>query len=62
MAEPSAEFLPGCSEFVPTIMRQIETVKFIAIEHIVELLGNIAIKYDGIVFVVETHAAGIEIG
>ena len=43
-------------------MRQIKTVKFIAIEHIVELLGNIAIKYDGIVFVVETHAAGIEIG
>ena len=62
MTEPTAELLPGGAELVPGLVRQVEAVEFVAVEHVVELLGNFRIKDDSVVLIVEAHTAGVEIG
>lgn len=62
MGKPSDEFLPGCAEHVPTFFRQSEAVQLVFVEHAVKFLCAAWVDDDGVVFVVEPQAAGVEVG
>ena len=62
MGKPTTETLPGCAELLPCFRREIDALVLVALKHIIEFASCAAVDDDGILLVVETHAAGIEIG
>ena len=61
MAKPTAELLPWGAEGIPFLLGKKNAFLFVAVEHVVELLGGWAVYDYGILFIVEAHATCVKI-
>ena len=62
MGKPSAKLLPRCAPFIPQLWGEPLAQLLVMVEHAIKLEGGVAIQDDGVLLVVEAHAARIEIG
>ena len=62
MGYPSAEPLPWSAELPPCFLCQVHALLLVAVEHVVELTRRLGVDDDGILLIVKTQAARVEVG